>query len=60
MTTEKSNNAERIPAGECPNCGVVADTLVNWNFPNPATCDKCDEELTVAGMATYKELEEYA
>jgi len=59
-TSETFSDVEKIPAGVCKNCGVVADELVIWNFPNPATCGKCGRELEIAGMATSTELEEYA
>ena len=58
--TQAKKHQEKIAAGECPNHGVVAGDAVNFNFPNPATCDLCGEELKVAGLATSEELARYA
>lgn len=55
-----AEDTERLPAGDCPECGVVAGDAVEWNFPNPAECSICGSELEVAGMATEEELGEYA
>lgn len=49
---------EKIPAGDCPNHGIVAGDAVAFNFPNPAECTICGEELKVAGLATNDELAE--
>lgn len=60
MSEESNVDVDRIPAGECPEHGVIADKLVEWNFPNPARCGKCGAELEVAGMATPEELADFA
>lgn len=49
----------KIPAGECPEHGLVFGNSVQFNFPNPATCDRdgCGKELEVAALATGEEIE---
>lgn len=55
----QSMTEDKVQAGICPNCGLVTGDDVNWNFPNPATCDKCLYELKVAGLVTQEEIEGY-
>lgn len=46
---------QRFPAGECPENGVVAGDMVNWNFQTQATSDKCGAELKQHLVATSAE-----
>jgi len=60
MSGKDADGVDQMPVGDCPNCGVIADEAVNWNFPAPATCALCEVELNVAAMATPEEIQEYA
>ena len=49
---------EKVPVGKCPVHGVVTDDDVNFNFPAPATCEKCGHELTVVGLETPSKIQQ--
>jgi hypothetical protein len=52
--------SDRYAVGICPEHGPVAADAVLWNFPNPATCAYCGDELEQAQMATKQEIKQSA
>lgn len=55
MTESSEDNplqTEKIPVGECPDCGYVSGDDVEYRFPNPSKCGDCGTELEKTTMAT--------
>jgi len=48
-----------IPIGECPTHGYVAGENVQFNFPAPATCEKCGQRLTECTVASVQTVREH-
>ncbi|QLG30071.1 hypothetical protein HUG10_21025 (plasmid) [Halorarum halophilum] len=42
---------EGAEIGECPTCGIITEDDVEFNFPCPATCNRCGATLDSARIA---------
>jgi len=45
-----------VPIGECAEHGFVTGDDVKYNFPNPAECGLCGEELERCTVADSQEV----
>lgn len=57
---QETGNNQFIPVAKCPNCGYIYGDDLDYRFPSPSVCLKCDEETENTTMGDRETVESLA